>query len=168
MGMAVNNQGQVVGMSDLTGDEAFHATLWQEGAITDLGTLAGDVSAFASGINDKGQVVGTSIDASGNIRAFIWQDGVMTDLSTLFPAGFYLYPTMANKINSRGQIAGMSTDLNDGTIHAFLATPIHGAANGTVARRNGTRVAPKVTLPENVRRMVLRFGRSGIGVPRSR
>ncbi len=84
-----------------------------------------------------------------------------------FPAGFHLYPTMANKINSRGQISGMATDLNDGTIHAFLATPADRAESDTVARQKETRATPKVTLPENVRRMLLRgLGFRGIRAER--
>ena len=50
----------------------------------------------------------------------------MTYLDTLFPASSYLSPTMANKINDRGQISGMATVMSgpdEGKVHAFLATP---------------------------------------------
>ena len=51
-------------------------------------------TAQANGINDHGQIVGSSSHdekASGDItycysRAFLWQNGVMTDLGTL-PGG---------------------------------------------------------------------------------
>jgi len=46
-----------------------HAFLWQNGVMTDLGTL--DFSSAASAINDSGQVVGSSRDASGNCRALL-------------------------------------------------------------------------------------------------
>jgi hypothetical protein len=45
------------------------------------------------------------------------------DLNTLFPASANLFATMANKINERGQISGMTIVLSGpdaGNIHAFL------------------------------------------------
>jgi hypothetical protein len=47
----------------------------------------------------------------------------------LFPADSDLYPTMANEINSRGQISGMATVTSGkhvGEVHAFVATPMMG------------------------------------------
>lgn len=49
--------------------------------MSDLGTLPGDTLSAADGINDKGQVVGESCNAS-SCRGFIWQDGSMTDLTS--------------------------------------------------------------------------------------
>jgi probable HAF family extracellular repeat protein len=162
MAFAINDQRQVVGQSDLPGDATSHAFLWQNGTMMDLGVLPGDVASFATGINNKGQVVGTSVDASGNIRGFLWENGVMTDLNTLFPADSNLYATMANKINSHGQISGMATVLGGphaGDIHAFLATPVEASAasstDATPAIAGRGRQAPKVTLPENVRKLLL-------------
>jgi probable HAF family extracellular repeat protein len=149
----INNQGQVVGFSDLTGDIAQHAFLWQNGVMTDLGTLPGDIGSFAPGINDKGQVTGGSFDTSGNLRAFLWENGTMTDLNTLTPSGSDLFLLAAIDINSAGQIAGFAFQLSTGEIHAFLATPTPGGS---------TREAPKVTLPENVLKLLvqsLHFGR---------
>ncbi len=109
----VNNQGQIVGEVASPDGTTFYAALWQNGAITNLRTLPGDFAAIASGINNQGQVVGSTLDASFNwSHAFVWQDGVMTDLNTLFPASSNLYATMANSINSVGQIVGMATVLS--------------------------------------------------------
>ena len=41
IGNGISNQGWVAGAANLTGDTTGHATLWRNGAITDLGTLGG-------------------------------------------------------------------------------------------------------------------------------
>lgn len=118
----INDRGQVVGQSGLTGDMAFHAFLWEDGAMTDLGTLPGDVVSWAETINSKGQAVGTSFDAN-NSHPFIWQDGVMTNLNALIPLGspWLLLEALGN--NNRGQIVGYGLRTDLGEIHAYVATP---------------------------------------------
>jgi len=156
-GIDINNWGQVVGDSLLTGDAAYHAFLWQRGVMTDLGTLPGDLSSTGEGINNKGQVVGGSYDASGNPRPFFWQNGVMTDLNTLIPADSPLYllePT--GTINDWGQIAGYALVISTGEVHAFLATPVRSEAAGESAATAAARAStqrPHVPLPENVRNL---------------
>ena len=130
----INNQGEIVGTVGSADGTTQFAALWRNGALINLHTLPGDFAAIASGINDKGQVVGSTQDSSfGFVHAFIYQDGVMTNLATLFPASSNLLPTMANSINSAGQIAGMGTVLSGphkGETHAFLATPIDASMRG--------------------------------------
>jgi probable HAF family extracellular repeat protein len=119
---AINNRGQIAGISDLPGDTTQHAFFWQNGVMTDLGTLPGDFSSVAFGIGSKGQVAGESCDASGNCRAFVWQEGVMTDLNTVSsPRSLYL--VQADWINSRGEIVGAALDKHTGATVPFLATP---------------------------------------------
>ncbi|MGA2689405.1 MAG: hypothetical protein ABSE85_15185 [Candidatus Korobacteraceae bacterium] len=128
--MALNNHGQIVGFSDLPGDQHganpnFHAFLWtQSRGIQDLGTLPGDAISEALGINDQGQVVGVSYGAGfTNPRAFLWQDGVMTDLNTLIPSGSSLYLQAAQEINDLGEIVGQASDQTTGNAPAFLLIP---------------------------------------------
>src|SRR5207244_10248449 len=88
------------------GNSGDHAFLWQNGVMTDLGTLPGSTSSTATAINNSGQVVGNS----GN-HAFFWDKGVMTDLGTL-PG--YTGSVVARAINDSGQVVGASGN------HAFL------------------------------------------------
>jgi probable HAF family extracellular repeat protein len=155
--LAINNVGQVAGLASSADGTTFYAALWQNGAITNLGTLPTDFAALATGINDKGQVVGSTLDANFNwSHGFIWQNGVMTDLNTLLPASSNLYATMANKINSRGQISGMATVLtgsNAGEIHAFLATPVNASIKSSAAAFAANHGRPAT--PANVRKLLL-------------
>jgi probable HAF family extracellular repeat protein len=128
--LGINSKGQVTGGSDLPGDTNFfngpvstsHAFLWQNGVMTDLGTLPGDAQSFGLGINNRGQIVGGFIS-----RAYIWQNGVMTDLNTLVPGPPFspLYLLAAESINDRGEITGTGLAIN-GDQHAFLAIPCDG------------------------------------------
>jgi probable HAF family extracellular repeat protein len=81
----------------------------------DLGVLQGDVGSSAGGLNDKGEVVGGSADASGNVRAFLWQNGQMLDLNTLVCGGTSLYLYYGGDINDHGEIVGVALDLSAGT-----------------------------------------------------
>ncbi len=120
---AINNLGQVVGHSDLTGDTTFHAYIWTRvTGMKDIGTLSGDFASLSLGINDGSTVVGTSFSSSFSPRAFVWENGVMTDLNTLVPSGSALYLLFAENINASGEIVGYGVD-GSGNIHGYLATP---------------------------------------------
>jgi probable HAF family extracellular repeat protein len=120
---AINNRGQVVGLSDLPGEVTAHAFIWQNGIMTDLGTLPGDFFSVAFSINNKGQVVGESCDVNFNCRAFVWQKGTMTDLNKLIPADSPLYLVSANDLNDRGEIVGQALEQSTGAAPAFLLLP---------------------------------------------
>lgn len=121
----LNNVGQVVGVSDTTGDASFHGFFWQDGHMSDLEPLPGDSYSYATAISDKGVVLGLSIAANFNLRAVTWQNGAITDLNDLVPADTTLLLQSACSINAKGQIIGFA--LVKGTasdFHAYLATPI--------------------------------------------
>ncbi len=116
--VGMNNRGQVVGDSNVAGDQADHAFLWdKEEGLKDLGTL-GDysVSSLANWINDAGEIVGES-DSLTASRGFLWRNGVMTDLGTV--AGDAC--SVANSINSQGQIVGFGAADCFNEDHAFLS-----------------------------------------------
>ena len=81
--------------------------------ITDLGMVVGGTWSNAWGINNAGQVVGTSTLAGGYGRAYLWTDGAMKDLGSLGGSGGGAYG-----VNDLGQVAGVAGTSQYS--HAFL------------------------------------------------
>jgi probable HAF family extracellular repeat protein len=114
---AINGRGQAVGAS---GDCAafntleqnnltpLHAVLWQDDRATDLGNLGGDGKSFgifASGLNDHGEVVGTSdTTRDASFHAFLWRDGHIADLGTVTGDAY----SAAVAVSERGLVLGVS------------------------------------------------------------
>ena len=119
----IGNQGQVVGASVLAGEQTQHAFLWtRETGMQDLGTVTGDYASAALGTNEKGEVVGLSMDKTGVPRAFLRRTGVMIDLNSLLQANAPIHAQVAEIINSRDEIVGFGVN-GSGQTRAFLATP---------------------------------------------
>lgn len=113
---ALNNWSQQIVGNSITADGNTHAVLWQNGTITDLGTLGSDYNnSQATGINDLGQVVGNSYNtvcsdrwgmtSYGDSRGFLWQNGNMINLGTLDSNDSC---SQAAAINNMGQVVGTS------------------------------------------------------------
>jgi probable HAF family extracellular repeat protein len=136
---AVNDHGQAVGYVTSPDGTTIFPTVWlngAHGAPTSLGILPGDGAAFATGINNRGQVVGSTFNSTGWSHGFIWQDNVLTDLNTLIPGDSNLFIIAASNINERGQISGMATVLTGpakGNIHAILLTAVEGRIDVSMA-----------------------------------
>jgi probable HAF family extracellular repeat protein len=119
---AINDKGQVVGYSNLAGDQNNRAFLYKDGKMTDLGTLGG-TSSEAKGINESGQVVGWSDNSSGPAYGFIYDStNGMKDLNSLIPADSGWTISSATAINNYGQIAANGYK-DGGGQHALLLTP---------------------------------------------
>ena len=106
---AINNLGQVVGMSVSAIPDVFtDAFLWQSGVMIALPRFSQNAHANeAWDINDRGQIVGLqySDDGEGIIQsALLWDNGVPTRLEPLVPN----HHAFAWAINDVGQIAGAS------------------------------------------------------------
>lgn len=118
--IAINDRGQVVGVSGVCMNGPSpepHAVLWQHGSPIDLGNLGGGMNNAATGINERGDIIGFS-DLAGDVysHAFLWtRDKGMQDLGTL--------PGDANSaafgINEEDQVTGNSCDAS-GNCRAFL------------------------------------------------
>jgi probable HAF family extracellular repeat protein len=123
---ALNNQGEVVGHSELTNNTTFHGFLWtKETGMQDLHTLPGAYASLALGINDGGEVVGASLDASFFPTAVLWEKGAsmpanLNGLVVDNPSGLTLL--FAYHINASGEIVGLAVTSSFET-HGFLATP---------------------------------------------
>lgn len=133
-GNSINNRGWVAGYFNLAGNQRRHAALWQDGNITDLGTLGGPNSsvAWSGGASNSGLIAGISqtnmpdplgeawssaafypgATGTGYINlGFAWENGIMRALPTLGGNNGF-----ATSVNSRGQIAGWAeTNVHDET-----------------------------------------------------
>ncbi len=140
---AINNNGQVVGWSDLAQDpedkqihnHAFWYDPMGDGSLVDLGTLGGKDS-FANDINDSGVIVGSSTDSNNVSLAFSFQPGVDTDLVNLGSLNAEIPGSAALDINDSQQIVGYS--IFDRARRVGQPRPIHAVlfANGNIIDLN--------------------------------
>jgi probable HAF family extracellular repeat protein len=139
---AINRSGQVVGLAaNATPDpnalfllgQQVRAFLWdKKTGMQDLGTLGTGNDAFATFVNDRGQVAGyaytnTTPNPVNNlcgqlqfglgvptVDPFFWENGTITDIGTLGGVCGY-----AMGLNNRGQVIGDSDVVGDVSFHGF-------------------------------------------------
>jgi probable HAF family extracellular repeat protein len=111
-GFLVNERGQVAGWSytnstvnATTGLPTFHPFLWERGkGIKDLGTLGGTVAQAVNGLNERGEVVGSTTMAGDQTHhPFLWDGKRLIDLGTFGgPNG------EADWVNEAGDVVGLA------------------------------------------------------------
>lgn len=121
----LNNRGVVTGSADTSipdpnapnciyNPDCFitHAFKWQNGSLVDLSALPGVNNSFGSWITENGLVAGFSgnseidpLTGLPEVRAVFWNDGQIINLGT-----FGGNESLANAVNSRGQVVGLATN----------------------------------------------------------
>jgi hypothetical protein len=109
----ISNHGAIVGRYDDGSEQAFLRDA--RGRFTTL-AIPGARSAWASGINDRRQIVGYASDAAGTtFRGFRLSRG---EFRTFAAPG--MPTTLPVGINNRGQISGYTSDAAGATVRGFL------------------------------------------------
>lgn len=116
----MNDAGEVVGQSTLTGDQQTDPFLWDGSKMIDLGGFGGGYGG-ANWINQRGDVVGASYTQNQNFDGFLWRDGQLSDLP---PVGGAVN-AFPQSVNNRDQVVGEVDDANFNPIIAALWTGGH-------------------------------------------
>jgi hypothetical protein len=100
----LNDNGDAVGVTSLLNTATSRPFLMQGASIIDLANVLG-VATSVNGINNKGVIVGTTIDGQGVVY-----DSVSGNPPTVIPPLPGLDQSLAGGINSGGVVAGISSD----------------------------------------------------------
>jgi probable HAF family extracellular repeat protein len=126
MAQFINERGQVVGWSYTSsapntscpffGPLALGSFIWDEkNGMRDLGNLGG-TCAIATGVNNRGIVIGDNVDDNTIERGFLWRNGIIQDLGASLGGDF----TGSEGINDRGAVAGWAYLAGNASYHAAL------------------------------------------------
>lgn len=147
-GWAINSSGVIAGGSSRDFVGYIHAAVWNGDTRTDLHDLGGGIAldptdtrwSIATGINDAGQVVGTSVTADTEAtKAILWNNSVdPTVLPTLGGNS-----AEANGINNSGLVVGNSYLEGDAAHHAARWTLSSGGVDdlGTLGGASSSALA---------------------------
>jgi probable HAF family extracellular repeat protein len=113
--VSMNDAGEVVGNSNLAGDNSADPFLWNGTKMIDLGGFGGGFGQ-AQWINQRGDVAGFSFTTSGTADGFLWRNGKLIDLPPL-PGSVNAFP---QEVNNLDQVVGETDDANGNPIVAAL------------------------------------------------
>lgn len=130
----LNLVGEIVGVSDSGAlsnvpnsmQTVAHAFLWNDGVMTDLGTIAGNSYASAAeGVNDSHEIVGvtntiSSVTGETLNRAFVYVGGTMYNLTFYLVGGPTVRLSDATAIDCQGNISAIGTPAAGGSTHTYL------------------------------------------------
>jgi len=135
---ALNNVGNMVGFAVNPDTGETRAVYWASSSspVVILRTSDEFPNGTAEGINDKGQIVGTAFDSSGDIgdtlhaHAFFWPSPTSPgiDLNTVIPPGSGLQLAVARGINNRGEITGGAYPNGQPPAHVIVLVPVRGGS----------------------------------------
>jgi probable HAF family extracellular repeat protein len=105
-----------------------HAFRTHDGVMTDLGVFDGGTDSAASWISANGLIVGFSqigetdplLPGFPELRGVLWRNGEMINLGTLPEGGF---ESVANAVNSRGQVVGFALNTVEDPCAFFGGAP---------------------------------------------
>ncbi len=143
----LNNAGIVAGSADTSipdpnapncaNPDCFlsHAFRWEDGVLTDLGTLPGGNNSGASSINARGWIAGGSTTAEidpfntacdfqplcPQFHGVLWKDGEIIDIGTLGEG----LESNTTYVNNAGEVVGFSTINTSPDPFSFLGAPTH-------------------------------------------
>jgi len=129
--VGINNLGQVT-INSVMLDGTIHAFQWNAGLLRDLTTFLPNavqtVAPCCNNINNRGQIVGFTVDSSFNQTLLIWEsaDKPPLDINMLLPADSPWYLLFPAGINEAGEIAATALNVNTLELHAVVASPISG------------------------------------------
>jgi probable HAF family extracellular repeat protein len=126
--LLVNKHGQVAGVSYINSEPspycansfglslATGAFIWENGQMKNLGSFGGTCT-FASDLNDRGQIAGSStLPGDQFTHAFLWDNDVLTTLPNTF-GGHNASPIA---LGADGDVVGWGALQGDSVIHASL------------------------------------------------
>ncbi len=120
---AINNNGQVTGISANKKGESHAFIANPNGTIKDLGNLGGNYStSWGFAINDSAVVVGQAQMDNGLVVAFVYNGKRMQNLNSLVKPDPGWTLIEAHGVNNAGQIVCIGEN-TQGTLHTFLLTP---------------------------------------------
>jgi probable HAF family extracellular repeat protein len=113
-----------------------HAFKWQNGMLTDLGSLGGpDDCSVGTGINARGEVLGNSengivdpVLGVNEVRAVVWKGGAITDVGT-----FGGNESTVGAIDNQGEVVGEALNTVPDPF-SFIDFLLAGNPNGTQTR----------------------------------
>jgi probable HAF family extracellular repeat protein len=124
----INHYGQIVGYA--SNSQTNYAFLFQGGSLKNLGSLSGPTGvSMGFGINDSGQIVGTSTLANGSYVPFLYRNGIVTQLGSTSGS---LAEALA--INNLGQIVGIGVTQSGAFLYqngSFIDLGTLGGSGGT-------------------------------------